>query len=129
MYILLVIVHIIVSLALIAVVLLQSGKGAEMGASLGASGSQSVFGAGGGTTFMTKLTTGAAIVFMLTSLYLAYLSSHTGTSSIMSKVPPKAAPQGQSATPQAPVQGQPAAAPAKPSQPAQQVPAPAGQKK
>ncbi len=129
MYIFLVIVHIIVSLALIAVVLLQSGKGAEMGASFGASGSQSVFGAGGGSTFMSKLTTGAAIIFMLTSLYLAYLSSHTGTSSIMSKVPLKASPQGQGAVPQVPVQGQPATAPAKPSQPAQQAPAPASQKK
>ncbi len=129
MYVFLVIVHIIVSIALIAVVLLQSGKGAEMGATFGASGSQSVFGAGGGTTFMSKMTTGAAIVFMLTSLYLAYLSSHTGTSSIMSKVPPKAAPQGQSAAPQVPIQGQPATVPAKPSQPAQQVPAPAGQKR
>ncbi len=76
--------HILVSIALIAIVLLQSGKGAEMGASFGASGSQSVFGAGGGNTFMSKLTTGAAIIFMLTSLTLAYRSGHTGTSSIMS---------------------------------------------
>lgn len=133
MYIFLVIVHIIVSVAMIAVVLLQSGKGAEMGASFGASGSQSVFGAGGGSTFMSKMTTGAAVIFMLTSLTLAYLSSKPGTSSIMSSAPPqKAAPQGQGTMPQPPVQGQPAAAPAKPAQPAQQAPAPpapAGQKK
>ncbi len=134
MYIFLVIVHIIVSIAMIAVVLLQSGKGAEMGASFGASGSQSVFGAGGGSTFMSKMTTGAAIIFMLTSLTLAYLSSKPGTSSIMSsQAPPKAAPQGQGTMPQPPVQGQPAAAPAKPAQPAQQAPAPpaapTGQKK
>jgi len=116
MHILLVIVHVIVSLGLIAVVLLQSGKGAEMGASFGASGSQSVFGAGGGSTFMSKMTTGAAIIFMLTSLTLAYLSSHTGTSSIMSRVPAQTAPQ-------APAQGQPATVPAKPSQPAKQMPA------
>jgi preprotein translocase subunit SecG len=117
MYILLVIVHIIVSLGLIAVVLLQSGKGAEMGASFGASGSQSVFGAGGGSTFMSKMTTGAAIIFMLTSLTLAYLSSRPGGSSIMSsKVPAKAAPQ-------APVQGQPATVPTKPSEPVKQMPA------
>ncbi len=126
MYIFLVFVHVFVSIALIAVVLLQSGKGAEMGASFGASGSQSVFGAGGGSTFMSKMTTGAAIIFMLTSLTLAYLSSHTGTSSIMSsRVPPKAAPQPQGTLPQPPVQGRPATAPAKPSQPAQQLPAPA----
>ncbi len=126
MYIFLVFMHIVVSIALIAVVLLQSGKGAEMGASFGASGSQSVFGAGGGSTFMSKMTTGAAIIFMLTSLTLAYLSSHTGTSSIMSsRVPAKAAPQTQGTLPQPPVQGRPATAPAKPAQPAQQMPAPA----
>lgn len=125
MYIFLVIVHIIVSIALIAVVLLQSGKGAEMGASFGASGSQSVFGAGGGNTFMSKMTTGAAVIFMLTSLTLAYLSGHTGTSSIMSsaKIAPKAVPQNQATPPQPPVQGQPATAPSKPAQPAQQSPA------
>ena len=125
MTILLVLLHILVSIALIAIVLLQSGKGAEMGASFGASGSQSVFGAGGGSTFMSKLTTGAAIIFMLTSLTLAYRSSHSGTSSIMSgKVAPKAAPQQQTMPPQQPVQGKPGAAPAVPAQPTQQAPAP-----
>jgi preprotein translocase subunit SecG len=126
MYIFLVIVHVFVSIALIAVVLLQSGKGAEMGASFGASGSQSVFGAGGGNTFMSKMTTGAAVIFMLTSLTLAYLSGHTGTSSIMKSatVPTKALPQNQAAPSQPPAQGQPATAPAKPAQPTQKVPAP-----
>jgi preprotein translocase subunit SecG len=87
--------HIIVSIALIVIVLLQSGKGAEMGASFGAGGSQSVFGAGGGTNFMSKLTTSAAVIFMLTSLTLAYFSGHTETSSVMpTKVQPaKPAPQ------------------------------------
>src|SRR5512137_1415792 len=107
MYIFLVIVHIIVSVALIAVVLLQSGKGAEMGASFGASGSQSVFGAGGGNTFMSKMTTGAAIIFMLTSLTLAYFSGKSGSSSIMSsKSVTKAAPQKQTTPLQLPQQGQ-----------------------
>ena len=125
MTILLVILHVIVSVALIAIVLLQSGKGAEMGASFGAGGSQSVFGAGGGNTFMSKLTTGAAIIFMLTSLTLAYRSGHSGTSSIMSgKVAPKAAPQQQPTIPIRPLQGKPAAAPATPAQPAQQAPTP-----
>lgn len=81
---LLIILHIIVSLALIVIVLLQSGKGAEMGASFGAGGSQSVFGAGGSTTFLSKLTTSAAIIFMLTSLTLAFVSGKGGSSSIMS---------------------------------------------
>ncbi|BDV43206.1 preprotein translocase subunit SecG [Geotalea uraniireducens] len=123
MTILLTILHIIVSVALIAIVLLQSGKGAEMGASFGAGGSQSVFGATGGTTFLSKLTTGAATIFMLTSLVLAYLSGQPGTSSIMSsKVPAKPAAPAQPTQPRpmappvqsTPVQGAPApAAPAK----------------
>ena len=120
MYIFLIIIHVIVSVALIAVVLLQSGKGAEMGASFGASGSQSVFGAGGGNTFMSKMTTGAAIIFMLTSLSLAYLSGKSGSSSIMSsKSVTKTAPQKQTTPLQLPEQGQSS----KQSPPAQQQPA------
>jgi len=119
MYIFLIIIHVIVSVALIAVVLLQSGKGAEMGASFGASGSQSVFGAGGGNTFMSKMTTAAAIIFMLTSLSLAYLSGKSGNSSIMSSKPAaKSAPQKQTAPLQLPAQGQTSKQP----QPAQQQP-------
>jgi len=119
MYIFLIIIHIIVSVALIAVVLLQSGKGASMGASFGASGSQSVFGAGGGNTFMSKMTTAAAIIFMLTSLSLAYLSGKSGNSSIMSSKPAaKSAPQKQTAPLQLPAQGQTSKQP----QPAQQQP-------
>ena len=117
MTILLVTLHVIVCFALIIVVLLQSGKGAEMGASFGASGSQSVFGAGGGNTFMSKLTTSAAIIFMLTSLSLAFVSGHSGGSSIMSgKTAPKAKP--------APMGGLPAQQmPSAPGAPAQQAPA------
>ena len=75
--------HIIVSIALIIIVLLQAGKGAEMGATFGTGGSQSLFGVGGGATFLTKLTTVAAVVFMLTSLTLAYMSGKPSSSSIM----------------------------------------------
>jgi preprotein translocase subunit SecG len=130
MYIFLIIIHVIVSIALIAVVLLQSGKGAEMGASFGASGSQSVFGAGGGNTFMSKMTTAAAIIFMLTSLSLAFLSGKSGSSSIMStKSATKAAPQKQTTPLELPGQGEAS----KQSQPAQQqpatVPAPVAPKK
>lgn len=79
------IIHILISFFIIGVVLLQSGKGADMGATFGSGGgSQSVFGAGGGSNFMTKLTTGAAVIFMLTSLTLAYFSGHMPASSIMS---------------------------------------------
>lgn len=78
------ILHVMISFFIIGVVLLQSGKGAEMGASFGSGGSQSVFGAGGGSNFMTKLTAAAAVIFMLTSLTLAYSSGHTSASSLMS---------------------------------------------
>ena len=121
---LLIALHILVSLALIVIVLLQHGKGAEMGASFGSGGSQSVFGAGGGNTFMSKLTTSAAVIFMLTSLTLAYLGGHTGTSSIM---PSKSAAPKPAAMPGTPTPGAPAqqgtTAPAQKA-PAQTAPAP-----
>ncbi|UCF89021.1 MAG: preprotein translocase subunit SecG [bacterium] len=66
--------HIAVAVFLILVVLLQTGKGAEMGAAFGGS-SQTLFGSGGPAGFMAKLTTAAAVGFMLTSLGLAYISS------------------------------------------------------
>ncbi len=86
MTIFLTIVHVLVSLFLIAVVLLQSGKGAEMGASFGSGGSQSVFGAGGGSSVISKATAVVAVVFMLTSLSLAYFAGQPSTSSVMSGV-------------------------------------------
>jgi|SRR5450631_3059856 len=109
------ILHVAVSIFMIAVVLLQSGKGAEMGASFGSSGSQSVFGAGGGSTFLSKMTTGVAVIFMLTSLTLAYISGNPSSSSIMkgNSKPVAAAPAQQA--PAAPGQGgKPAAMPAVP---------------
>ena len=113
--------HVVVSFFMIAVVLLQSGKGAEMGASFGSSGSQSVFGAGGGTTFLSKMTTGAAVIFMLTSLTLAYISGNPSSSSLMSgkSKPAAAVPAGPA--PAAPAQGKPAAMPAVPAPPAAPV--------
>jgi len=71
---LLLIIHIIVCLMLIAIVLLQSGKGAEIGAAFGGS-SQTIFGSRGAATFLSKLTTIAAIVFMITSLTLAVVTA------------------------------------------------------
>jgi len=70
---LIIVVHVIVALFLILVVLLQSGKGAAMGAVFG-SGSQTMFGGSSGGNILTKLTAGAAVVFMITSLSLATLS-------------------------------------------------------
>jgi preprotein translocase subunit SecG len=68
------IVHLFCCVFLILVVLLQTGKGAEMGAVFGGGGSATLFGASGAGNFLTKLTTGTAIVFFLTSLTLAYSS-------------------------------------------------------
>ena len=75
--------HILVAIFLILVVLLQAGKGAAMGASLGSAGSQAMFGSSGPGNFLTKLTTIAAIIFMVTSLSLAVLSSNKDKSSVI----------------------------------------------
>jgi preprotein translocase subunit SecG len=69
------IVHILTCLLLVAVVLLQHGRGADVGAAFGSGASQTVFGASGAGNFLTRLTTGAAIVFMLTSLALSYFAT------------------------------------------------------
>ena len=66
--------HVIAALFLILVVLLQQGKGASMGAAFGAGSSQTMFGSSGAGNLLTKLTAGAAALFMITSLTLATLS-------------------------------------------------------
>jgi len=68
------IVHTIVCLILIVLVLLQRGKGAEIGAVFGGSAATTLFGSRGAGNFLTKLTTGSAVVFMVTSFYLAYVA-------------------------------------------------------
>jgi preprotein translocase subunit SecG len=114
MHTLIVILHVIVSVALILVILLQTGKGSDIGAVFGGGSSQTLFGSTGPTSFLSKMTAGAAIIFMLTSLYLAYFSGGGGTRSIMKggaapvqsmPAPPAgmpAAPAGVPATPAAP---------------------------
>jgi preprotein translocase subunit SecG len=82
---LLIIIHVIVSLFLIAVVLLQSGKGAELGAAFGGGSSHTLFGSRGAATFLNKMTTVAAVVFMITSLTLAVVTSKGG--SVVKKTP------------------------------------------
>jgi len=64
---------------------MQSGKGASMGASFGGS-NQTLFGSSGGSSFFNKLTTSIAVIFMLTSLTLAYMSANSSKISIMSDV-------------------------------------------
>ena len=94
MRIFLIFMHVIVSSILIAMVLLQKGKGADIGAAFGGA-SNTVFGPRGAASFMAKLTTGAAILFMFTSLGLAITTSKK--SSLMESVKP-AAPQTQQTT-------------------------------
>ena len=67
--------HVLVCVVLLITVLLQRGKGAEIGAVFGSGSSTTVFGARGAGTFLTKLTTGAAVVFMMTSLALSYYTT------------------------------------------------------
>lgn len=86
MYAVLVTFHVLACLALILIVLLQTGRGAEMGAAFGGA-SQTLFGGGGGSSFLSKLTTGAAVVFMITCLTLTYLGAGPQTKSIMENVP------------------------------------------
>jgi preprotein translocase subunit SecG len=101
----LIILHVTVCIALIIIVLFQSGKGAQIGASFGAGSSQTVFGAGGGKNFMHRVTVSVAIIFMLTSLTLAYFSKQPGTSSIM----PETVQPAQPAVPTAPAAPAPTA--------------------
>jgi preprotein translocase subunit SecG len=70
--------HVIVCVFLVAVVLLQRGKGAQVGAVFGGGGGSTMFGGRGAGNFLTKLTTGAAIVYMVTSLSLSYLGITSG---------------------------------------------------
>ena len=83
MSLILIFIHVAVCIALIMIVLLQTGKGADMGAAFGGGSSQTLFGSSGASTFLSKATTVAAIVFMVTSLGLAYISSHRPEGSIM----------------------------------------------
>lgn len=71
----LLVIHVLLSLSLIGLVLIQQGKGADAGAAFGGGASSSVFGSSGAGSFLTKLTTGLAIAFFVTSLGLAYISA------------------------------------------------------
>ena len=126
MYTVFVILHLIVCLFLIFIILIQSSKGAEMGAAFGGS-SQTLFGSRGAATFLSKLTTGAAILFMVTSLLLAVISVRRG--SVMTSVPVQKAAESPFNTVPAPAT-EPAAAPAEgEAQKAPAIPAPAKESK
>lgn len=95
----LLIVHLLASVALIALVLLQQGKGADMGAAFGSGASSTVFGARGSGSFLTRSTAILAAIFFITSISLAYFSGKSAVSKSVTEVPvQEAAPQ----QPQAP---------------------------
>ncbi len=99
------IIHVLCCLFLIGVVLLQQGKGADMGAVFGGS-SSTIFGSSGAGNFLTRLTTGAAVVFMLTSLTLTYTSARRLSSTVfdtgsLPEPPPLSAPANPEAQPPA----------------------------
>ncbi|MEX2220347.1 MAG: preprotein translocase subunit SecG [Candidatus Rokuibacteriota bacterium] len=110
MFILVVTLHVIVSLVIVGLVLLQAGKGADIGSAFGGSGSQAVFGSMGTPTVLGKATAVVAIMFMVTSFALSMMS-HQRSVSIM----PAAGP----AAPAPPTPAGPAPAPA-PTAPAPQ---------
>jgi len=109
MIIFLTIVHVIVCIFLIFVVLLQQGNAADWSGAFGGGGSQTTFGSRGTATLLTKATTVAAILFMVTSLSLTILIAQPGTSSVIRKGA-KQTPQNQT-QPAAPAQPQQQAAP------------------
>ena len=89
---LLTIVHVLVCLFLIGVVLLQTGKRADLAGAFGGGGSQTAFGARGAATALSKMTTGGAVLFMVTSIFLtvAYTGGDGGSSPLDAVAPPAA---------------------------------------
>ncbi len=98
------VIHVILAVAVIGLVLMQHGKGADAGAAFGSGASATVFGAGGSASFLTRATTLLATLFFLTSLFLFYLAAHrdgsvrsvtdsvTDIPGIVEDVAPEAAP-------------------------------------
>ena len=86
MHTVIIVLHVICTLFLILVILLQTGKGAAMGSGLGGGSSQTMFGSSGAGNFLTKMTTAIATLFMVTSLTLATMSSKEKSRSIMPEV-------------------------------------------
>ena len=101
MYAMLLIIHILVCVFLILVVLLQSGKAADLAGAFGGGGSQTALGSRGAATFLTKATTISAVLFMITSLSLALMGSRRG-GSVLENVPAAAAPDSKPAATPAP---------------------------
>ena len=94
------VIHVLVCFALILIVLLQAGKGAEMGAAFGGA-SQTLFGSAGTMGFLSKLTTVAAVIFMITSLLLTF-SSTRRASTVIKERPAESIPATPEQAPEAP---------------------------
>lgn len=110
------IIHVLVCIAMLPIILLQSGKGGGVSATFGGGGAGTVFGSRGASSFLTKMTSGAAIVFMITSMTLSwYASKSRSVVSSEPELPAKAA----EVTPSGDQVPAPAAG--------DQVPAPAGE--
>jgi len=109
-FILALILHVFACLAIVGLVLLQAGKGADIGSAFGGTGSQAVFGSMGTPTVLGKATTAVALVFMLTSFFLASQGGKQASTIMPATAPPPAA---------APAPATPAA-PTTPAAPAQQ---------
>jgi preprotein translocase subunit SecG len=120
-HIVLTIIHVLACFGIIGIVLLQSGKGADIGSAFGGAGSQAVFGSMGTPTLLGKITTGIAIIFTLTSFTLAILGGERGSSVVREAAPP---PASAPANPAAPVPSAPSA-PTVPTTPTPESPAPA----
>jgi preprotein translocase subunit SecG len=122
------IVHVLACFAIIGIVLLQSGKGADIGSAFGGAGSQAVFGSMGTPTLLGKITTGIAVVFAVTSFTLAILGGQRASSVVREAAPPpSSAPAPTGVTPAAPA-GPAPTVPAAPPAPATPVsPAPSSQ--
>jgi preprotein translocase subunit SecG len=116
---LVIVVQVVSAIAIIGLVLLQHGKGADMGAAFGSGASGSLFGATGSSNFMSKSTGVAAAIFFSATLALSYITTHQ-TNNVSGGVMEKAVP----AAPAAPTAA-PATAPAAPAAPAASAPAPA----
>ena len=118
MVIALTIIHVLMCFAIIAIVLLQAGKGADIGSAFGGAGSQAVFGSMGTPTVLGKITGVIAIIFTLTSFTLAVMGGDR-SSSVVREAPPASAPAAPApaapsgAQPAAPSSSTPAPAPAK----------------
>jgi len=116
------VIHVLVALAIVGLVLLQHGKGADVGAAFGGGSSGSLFGATGSANFLSRTTAMLAVVFFLTSMALTYFSTrNTGQRGVMAPHSEPAAPAGVPA--QVPVPGAPAGQ-AVPETPVQPAPAP-----